>query len=112
LCDFNKHSNVTNLSKILNINISVFWGITPYGSRKVNEISKEHVAFIFRIEEETTKEAKVKEVASRAYYSNLKMEGHAPLERRLIFNGLHAIIAQKREPFITIAVRASNPASQ
>jgi hypothetical protein len=31
------------------------------------------------------------------------------LKRRLTFNGLHGVISQKTEPFITTAVRTSDP---
>jgi hypothetical protein len=34
---------------------------------------------------------------------------HAPRKRRLIFNGLHGVITQKIELFISTAVRSSNP---
>jgi hypothetical protein len=34
-----------------------------------------------------------------------------PLKRRSNFNGLHGVISQKIERFITTAVRASNPIS-
>jgi hypothetical protein len=36
LCDFNKNSNVTNLSKTHNVKISIFWDIMPCGSLKAN----------------------------------------------------------------------------
>jgi hypothetical protein len=43
---------------------------------------------------------------------NVKAGGkrHVLPKRRLAFNGLHGIISQKMELFITTAVRTSNPA--
>jgi hypothetical protein len=35
--------------------------------------------------------------------------GDVPPKRRLTFNGLHGVISQKIELFITTAVRTSNP---
>jgi hypothetical protein len=34
---------------------------------------------------------------------------HILPKRRLTFNGLHGVISHKAEPFITTAVRTSNP---
>jgi hypothetical protein len=45
-----------------------------------------------------------------AYSSTLKMEATVPPKRRLTFNGLHGVIFQKIEHFITTAVRTSGPA--
>jgi hypothetical protein len=36
---------------------------------------------------------------------------HVPLKRRLAFNGLHCVVPQTTELFITTAVRTSNPNS-
>jgi hypothetical protein len=41
--------------------------------------------------------------------SEYKTRRHVPPKRRLTFNGLHGVISQKTELFITTAVRTSNP---
>jgi hypothetical protein len=51
----------------------------------------------------------VKQVASRAYYSTLKMEAACSSGTSVTFNGLHGDISQKIELFITTAVETSNP---
>jgi hypothetical protein len=48
-------------------------------------------------------------VSSFSYSSTLKRERHVDPKRRLVFNGVHGIIFQKIELFITTAVRTSNP---
>jgi hypothetical protein len=45
-----------------------------------------------------------------AYSSTLKMEATCFSEIRFTFNGLHGVISQKIELFITTAVRASDTA--
>jgi hypothetical protein len=49
------------------MNICIFWAITPCSPLKVSRRfgGTEHVAFIFRVDEYATQEAKVKQLASR-----------------------------------------------
>jgi hypothetical protein len=37
---------------------------------------------------------------------------YVPPNRQLTFNGLHGLVSQKIEPFITTAVRTSNPTNR
>jgi hypothetical protein len=48
-------------------------------------------------------------VSCSAYSWTLKMKATFPLKRRLTFKGLHGVISQEIELFITTAVRTSNP---
>jgi hypothetical protein len=48
-------------------------------------------------------------VSCSAYSSTLKIEAIYPSETSVDFNGLHGVISQKIEPFMTTADRTSNP---
>jgi hypothetical protein len=43
------------------------------------------------------------------YFFDPEDEGDVPPKRRLTLNGLHDVISQKLIPFITAAVKTSNP---
>jgi hypothetical protein len=57
------------------------------------DVSEEHIASIFRVEE----------------ISSANNQQASSLPRPLTFNGLHGVISQKMMLFITIAVKTSNP---
>jgi hypothetical protein len=61
----------------------MFWDMTPCSPLKVNRLSEEHFASIFRIKPETSIEEEPN-------------------------NGLHGVISQKLELFITTGVRTSD----
>jgi hypothetical protein len=65
---------------------SIFWHIPPYSPLKVNRRFGGTCRPIFRA-----------------------MWRHFPQKRQLPLNGLHGVISQKMEPYITTAVRTSNP---
>jgi hypothetical protein len=74
------------------------------------DVSEEHVASIFRVEEQAEQETSVKaggkqRVFSSACSSTLKWMRYVPPKRRLTFNGIHGVISQKVGLFITTAVR-------
>jgi hypothetical protein len=49
------------------------------------------------------------QIGSGAYSSTLKWRQHVPPKCWLTFNGLHGVITQKIELFITTAARTSDP---
>jgi hypothetical protein len=62
------------------------------------DVSEEHVASIFRVEEKAKQETRVKQVARRGLC--LQPTSHwFPPKRRLTFNRIHGVIAQKTELF-------------
>jgi hypothetical protein len=80
---------------------SIFWDIAPCNRLKVN-----------RRFGETRRSAC--HLYSRWFFARLilrpwRWKRHVPQKRRLTFNGLHGVISQKIEGFITAAVRTANP---
>jgi hypothetical protein len=89
---------------------SIFWDITPCGPLKVNRrfggICRLHLQGR-RISQAKTS---VKQVARRALILvPWRWKRNVPLKCRLTFNGLHGVITQKIEIFITTDVSTSNP---
>jgi hypothetical protein len=79
-------SLITIISRYEEVNLNkrfIFWNVTPGSPLKVKQ--------------ETSK----KQVASRAYSSTLKIEATCSSESRVTFNGLHGVIAKKKELFMT-----------
>jgi hypothetical protein len=81
--------------------ISVLWDITPCCLSKVNRRfgGTCRLQFQSKIISQTRNR---REVGS-------KQTPHVPAKRRLTLNGLHYVIHQEIEFFLTIAVRTSNP---
>jgi hypothetical protein len=69
---YNVNSTSTTLAfeiiSAVDIKTSVFWDITPCCPVKVNDVSEEHVTFIFRVEEEAKEETSMKHSASYACF--------------------------------------------
>jgi hypothetical protein len=70
---------------------------------------------IFMAKNKASKKSGQTQAASGCFHAGFlihrpcRRRRHIPPKRRLIFNGLHGVISQKTEPFITTAVRASDP---
>jgi hypothetical protein len=82
-------------AKTFSLKIPIFWDIMPCSPSKVN------VGFrgIFRLYLQDRRTSQARN----------QRESRRQAERRLIFNGLHGVVSQKNEVFITTAVRTSNP---
>jgi hypothetical protein len=65
------------------------------------DVSEEHIAFIFRVEDEAEQETSIK--------GGGKQRRHVPPKPQLPFNGLHRVLSQKIVLFINTTVRTSNP---
>jgi hypothetical protein len=63
-----------------------------------HNVSEEHVASIFRVEEQANQETCVKQTAC-SFLQPLTWRRQVPPKRRLIFNWLHGVMSQKTELF-------------
>jgi hypothetical protein len=98
---------------------TTFWDITLYSPLKVTDVSEEHIASIFRVEELAEQETSVKAGGKQnprlhagfllgLFFDPRDGDDVLP-KRRLTLTELHGVISQKTELFITTAVRTSNP---
>jgi hypothetical protein len=90
---------------------SIFWYITPCSELEVNRrFGRSRLHFQNR----RISQAKMSLAAFSCWFACLilrpwRWRWHVPPKRRLTFNGLHGVISQKIELFITTAVRISKP---
>jgi hypothetical protein len=107
----NRKTNIirswTFMTKIYKYKSTIFWDITPCSPLKVNRRSQKHVDSIFRVC--SACHLLLCWVSARLILRSLRWRRCVPSKRLLIFNGLHGVIFQKIVPFITTAVRTSNP---
>jgi hypothetical protein len=70
---------------------------------KSTDVSEEYIASIFRVEEYVKQQPSGKQVTSRALFNfrPWKWRRNDPMKRRLTFSGLHGVISQMTELFIT-----------
>jgi hypothetical protein len=74
------------------MNSTIIWYVMPC-SPLSTDVSEEHIAFIFRVEELAKQETSVK--ACLLAYSTQKMEAMCSLKCQLTSNGFYGLICQK-----------------
>jgi hypothetical protein len=87
-----------------------FWDITPYSPFAVNQHFGGTCGLRLegrRINQERNQREAGSKLVSWLILRSWTWRRYVPPKSRLTFNGLHCIIAQKTEPFITTVVRAS-----
>jgi hypothetical protein len=85
---------------------TTFWDITPCSPLKVNRRFQRNIS---PPSSGSKKLCVPRWFLTRLILRPLSRRRHVPPKRRLTFNGLHCVISQKIELFLTTAVRTSNP---
>jgi hypothetical protein len=91
------------------LKISIFWDIMRRSPLKVNR----RFGGTCRLHFQGRRISRARNQCESRWQAELllpfRWKLYVPLKRRLTFNGLHGVISQKIEPFITTGVRTSNP---
>jgi hypothetical protein len=73
---------------------TIFWDVTPYSPLKSSDVSEEHIAFIFRVEEEAEQQTSMKAGGRQSLFFDPEVGGDtltALYSRREYSSGLSRI---------------------